>query len=177
MFINGMAKGQEGFSLIEVLVAGFILAVGLLGVGSMQLSSIKMNVGAYNQSQANIVITEILDRMRLNQAAYLSGDYDDVDTDDDAPSAQSCITENGGCTEAQLAVHDIRAFTGFFNDVNELGDNFVASIPGGSATIIRDTTTDVATVSVSWDQEVWTSDANGKSKSVAAQQVTISVRI
>ena len=47
--ITGMrhaARGEEGFSLIEVLVSLTILAVGLLSLALLQVTAIKGNVGA-----------------------------------------------------------------------------------------------------------------------------------
>ncbi len=170
-------KTCRGFSLIEVMVSVFILSVGLLGVASMQASSIKVNVGAYNQSQANILMTEILDRMRLNRDAFLAGRYDNVNTDESQASEQQCISSNGGCNSSQLALNDIRDFTGFFKDVNDLGANFVALIPGGSAIINRDVTTNLATVSVTWDQEVWSSVGGEMEKNLTTQFLTMTVKI
>lgn len=40
------ARGEEGFSLIEVLVAMTILAVGLLSLALLQVTAIKGNAGA-----------------------------------------------------------------------------------------------------------------------------------
>lgn len=40
------ARGEEGFSLIEVLVALTILAVGLLSLALLQVTAIKGNAGA-----------------------------------------------------------------------------------------------------------------------------------
>ena len=36
-------KGQSGFSLVELLVAVLILAVGLLGLAELQISTMKAN--------------------------------------------------------------------------------------------------------------------------------------
>ncbi len=170
-------KFQKGFNLVEVMVSVFLMAIGILGVVSMQVSSVKVNQGAYNQSQANILMTEILDRMRLNRTAFLNGDYDGKSTETTAPAAQDCIADSGGCNGAQLALHDIRAFSGFFNDVDAAGDNFIPYIPGGTAVITRDALTDIATVVVSWEQEEWAEVESEMVKSVSAQQLSISVRI
>jgi type IV pilus assembly protein PilV len=42
----GTLKKEEGFTLIEVLIALTIFAVGLLGVAAMQTSAIRMNATA-----------------------------------------------------------------------------------------------------------------------------------
>lgn len=181
MLIPQAIKSNQGFGLIEVLVSMFILAVGLLGVASMQVSSIKMNQGAYHRSQANILMTEILDRIRLNKNAYLEGNYDDFNTDITAPGNQDCIIQDSGCSKEKLALQDIREFNGFFNDINGLGDNFVPFIPGGSASLERDEDTDLATVTVTWKQDSWDLvSINGDdvmTKDTQTQKLSITVRI
>lgn len=182
MLIHSKSNRQQsnrhaGFGLIEVIVSVLVISIGLLGVASMQVSSIKMNQGAYHQSQANILINEMFDRMRLNREAFIAGHYDDVTTNSEAPSAQSCITSATGCSNEQLANNDIRDFSGFFNDVNALGDNFFPFIPGGSASIARNAVNSEATVTVSWNQDVWTNIEGVRSKNSELQQLTITVRI
>jgi type IV pilus assembly protein PilV len=59
---------QNGFTLIEVLVALLILAIGLLGVAALQFRGLQYNHDAYMRSQANVLAYDIADRMRLNAA-------------------------------------------------------------------------------------------------------------
>jgi type IV pilus assembly protein PilV len=60
-----------GFTLIEVLIAMTIFAVGILGVAAMQLTSVRGNTSAANVT-ANTFIGE--DRVEtLMSAAYNSG--------------------------------------------------------------------------------------------------------
>lgn len=66
---------QRGFTLIEVMISVLILAIGLLGVASMQTRSLQMNQSAQFSSQASILAYDIIDRMRANRGAALSGDY------------------------------------------------------------------------------------------------------
>ena len=46
---------NKGFTLIELLVAMVILAVGLLGIGGMQIASIATASGSSNVAEASIV--------------------------------------------------------------------------------------------------------------------------
>lgn len=62
-------KYQDGASLIEVLVALFILGVGLLGVLAMQAESMKLNQQAYSSTQAMFLANDIVERMRVNMLA------------------------------------------------------------------------------------------------------------
>jgi type IV pilus assembly protein PilV len=57
---------QQGLSLIEVLVTMVIVAVGLLGIAGLQLSSLKLGMIAENRSTGVIAVSTLLDRMRSN---------------------------------------------------------------------------------------------------------------
>ncbi|SIQ57355.1 type IV pilus modification protein PilV [Aquipseudomonas alcaligenes] len=57
----------RGFTLIEVMIALVILAVGLLGMASLMVRSQQSNEGAYSRSQASILAYDIIERMRANK--------------------------------------------------------------------------------------------------------------
>jgi len=59
-------KNQSGFSLLEVLVATTLLAVGLLGVAGLIGSGFRSSNSAYYRSQATVLAYDLLDRMRAN---------------------------------------------------------------------------------------------------------------
>lgn len=65
-----------GFSLIEVLVAIFILATGVLGAAAMQMNALKFNQTASMRSQASFLAYEVIDSMRANPTIALAGGYD-----------------------------------------------------------------------------------------------------
>jgi type IV pilus assembly protein PilV len=67
---------QGGFTLIEVLVSVFVLAIGLLGVAALQNTSLRNNHSAYLRSQATLLGYDAIDRMRANQPDATSGLYD-----------------------------------------------------------------------------------------------------
>ena len=64
---RNLARANRGFTLIEVLVAMLVLAVGLLGVAALQLRGLQYNHDAYLRSQSSILAYDIADRMRLNR--------------------------------------------------------------------------------------------------------------
>lgn len=64
----------NGFTLIEVLVAMVIMAIGLLGLASLQALALKDNQAAYFHSQANFLLYEMSDRIRAN-AEYWKRPY------------------------------------------------------------------------------------------------------
>lgn len=67
---------QRGFYLIEALVAALILAIGLLSVAVLQIIGLKNTDSAALYSQATSLATEAIDRMRINRASALAGNYD-----------------------------------------------------------------------------------------------------
>jgi type IV pilus assembly protein PilV len=60
------ANNQNGFTLIEVLVAVIILAIGLLGLANLQTLSIRNNLSAYLRTQATWLADNIISRIRSN---------------------------------------------------------------------------------------------------------------
>ena len=51
---NSLAsKSVRGFSLLEVLVALVIISIGLLGIASLQINSLKNNQMALSHGQAS----------------------------------------------------------------------------------------------------------------------------
>lgn len=58
---------QQGFSMIEVLVAVFILAVGLLGVAALQMGSMNSGQEGYFRTQALSIAEDLASRIRTNR--------------------------------------------------------------------------------------------------------------
>lgn len=67
MTSKAMDNRSRGFTLIEVMVALVVLAVGLLGMASLMVRSQQSNEGAYSRSQASILAYDIVERMRANK--------------------------------------------------------------------------------------------------------------
>ncbi|MDO9617653.1 MAG: type IV pilus modification protein PilV [Pseudomonas sp.] len=61
---------SNGFTLIEVMIAMIILAVGLLGMASLTVRSQQSNESAYARSQASLLAYDIIERMRANKVAF-----------------------------------------------------------------------------------------------------------
>ena len=68
----------SGFTLIEVLVALLIVALGMLGNAMLQLQGMKNSNDAYLRSQIGLFAYDIADRIRANrecQDEYLDGSF------------------------------------------------------------------------------------------------------
>lgn len=84
------ATRQSGFSLLEALVTLLILSVALLGLAFLQAQGMQFNTSAYARSQASMLSSDIIDRMRLNAAnaaAYDTGSFSPTPADCDFTSA------------------------------------------------------------------------------------------
>ena len=117
-------RRQQGFSLIEVLIAILILAIGLLGMAHMQASGMRSTHGAYLRTQATILASDILDSMRANATAARAGNYD--------------VALGGNGTAGTIEGDDVIAWKA----------NLAATLPAGDGAIT--TSGSDVTVAVSW---------------------------
>ena len=129
--------GAKGFTLVEVLVAMFILAVGAIGAAATQSTVARLREQAALESEAVQLAASLSARMLANPAQmalpdsanpYLQLDYDADDGDPDAPSVQ-CF---GGadCDAASLARFDLYETTRLVH----------GAFPGGRIAVCRDAT-------------------------------------
>jgi len=124
---------QRGFTLLEVLVALIVLSIGLLGLSGLQTTGLRNNHSAFLRSQATLVTTDILDRMRANREAAKGGDYDI-----NYGATPSHITCTGTCSKTQVAQMDV-----------ELWHAYVDRLPGGEGQVAV-TAGGLAEVRVRW---------------------------
>lgn len=68
-------RGEQGFSMIEVLITLVILAFGLLGFALLQTMNLRYTQSANHRTQATNLAYDLLDQMRANRlyAAKYSG--------------------------------------------------------------------------------------------------------
>jgi len=69
-------NNQRGFSLIEAMVSLVVIGVGLLGLGGMQIASVKGTNNAHARTVATLLAMDLGDRMRGNKIALDAGKYD-----------------------------------------------------------------------------------------------------
>ena len=138
-----------GFSLLELLVAVLVVAVGALGVAGLQMASIQNNRGAMQQSLTTALATDIVERMRANPgAAY------DTDLGAAPPPFHDCLASD--CTPGQLAQFDLAiwkcALGRWQQDATCEGlpeaIRPTTALPGGDGKVVEDA--GVVTVTVAW---------------------------
>ena len=100
-----LSRMQRGFTQVEVLVSVLVLAIGILGMGTLQLTSLQNSTNSVLRTQAVYLSYEILDRIRANSATAIAA-LKTSGVGLGAPTAtESCIGAN--CTAAKLLAFDI----------------------------------------------------------------------
>jgi len=145
---------QSGFTLIEILITLIILSIGLLGMASLQMNSLRSNQGAYLRSQASMLAYDMADRMRANSARAIAGDYNAFDTDGTVPTDPDCMDKATGCSEAQQSNTDLFEWA---RRVNGTG-NGIALLPDANGTITRGAG-NLFTIEVDWTETGDTTNA------------------
>jgi len=83
---------QAGFSLIEVLVAAVLLAIGLVGLSLMMMQSVEGTVAARNQTLAAMEASSLAELILMNPGS-LGHFVNPVNYDSDCLSPSGCDTE------------------------------------------------------------------------------------
>ena len=100
-----MRRPVQGFTLVEVLVALVIFAVGLLGIAALHIESLNAGRSALNRTQAVALASDLADRIRANREACVPG-TDPCEYEGDGAETAECETTTG-CSPDQLAANDV----------------------------------------------------------------------
>lgn len=123
--MNRVRSKEVGSSLIEVVVALFVLAIGMLGVLSMQVKSMQFNQSAYYYTQAVYLANQILENMRSSPDianAYLIG------IDESAPTAsKNCSASGETCSATELRNFNLKTWR----------ENVQATLVSGKSSVER----------------------------------------
>ena len=124
-------RRSSGFTLIEVLVALLVLAVGLLGVAALQFRGIQYSQGALMRSMVSTLTYDITERIRSNAA--------NVDTYVVNTPYTVGVTAPAGCDPAAApdALNDLTCWEeqlanalppGSTADITKNGNNYIVTI-------------------------------------------------
>lgn len=132
---------QRGVSLIEVLVALLVLAVGVLGFAGLQMTSLNQSTAANHRVAAVLIAQDAIERMELNPAErdnYLDATW--AAGSQGGSPASTCI--GSACTATGIASWDIAQLT--WQAANQL--------PAGRVAVDECAfNNDLICVNVSWD--------------------------
>jgi type IV pilus assembly protein PilV len=127
---------NKGFSLIEVLIAIFVLALGIIGAAGLQLTAIRTSQQSSFQTIGVQLVNELADQMRSNDVLmklpdnanpFLQINYQSA-TDATPTVAKLCYTSAANCTTSDMANADI--YEWLIRVKN--------SLPGGRVLVCRD---------------------------------------
>lgn len=104
---------MAGFTLLEVMVALFVLSIGMLGVAGLQVASKRANADSTQRTIAVLLAQELMERIRANPTALTiytaAGTGQTLDIGSAIPQAAADCTA-AECTPEQLASFDIAEF-------------------------------------------------------------------
>lgn len=129
---------QRGVTLIESMIALLVISVGLLGIAALQLTSMKQNNSALQNSKAVWIAHNMADRIRANQPEF--GNYDGIDVGAGSGNTYDRDCSSLPCSSGQLIT----------SDAQEWGLD-LSVLPRGRGIIDGNNTT--LTVTVMWDDE------------------------
>jgi len=125
------SRRQRGMSLLEVLVAVVILAIGALGMAGLQMRALKGGQSSIQRSQAVIMSNYMLDAIRAdrqNAANYTLG--------------MTCDVPNGGSRMTNAQRDWIQALKNGLGDADSTCGQIACAAAGNDT---------LCTVSVRWD--------------------------
>lgn len=99
---------QAGFSMLEVLITMFVMAVAMLGTASLQIHSLKVTQGSQFRGQAVLLGMDLLERIEANNAAAIAGAY--AGTLSGPTTAPECAATT--CTPTEMAAYDLSQLKG-----------------------------------------------------------------
>lgn len=144
---------SQGFTLIEVLVSTIILAIGLLGLASMQTLALKDNQDAFFFTQASSLAYEMSDRIAANSAEWRKSTI--------PTPLSSCISTDAvvvkcttiaGCSKSEMAQYDFCVWRK--NVISRIGSTATADIdfsPKGTG-VCAEGSAERRCITISWSR-------------------------
>lgn len=147
-------RRQQGFSLIEVMVAMLLLSIGMLGIAGIIVNNLKNNQSSYARGQASMLVADIVDRMRANRgAAELTPSPYEL--------ALAATPAAGGGVPG--------------DDLRQWSAAVATSVPSGVGAVAVDAATRNVTVTIQWDDS--RARGNGTTVGLAAQQLVVETHL
>jgi len=95
----------KGFTLIEILISLFVVAISVLGHAQMQMKSMDTAQRASFSQTANTALSDLSQRMRANADLASSFVVSNLSTGDEITSTVNCSTN--ACSNSQFATAEL----------------------------------------------------------------------
>lgn len=118
-------RRNQGFTLLEVLIAVFVLGVGLLGLARLQTAGLQNTYSANQRTTAIQMAYEMTDRIRANKTAFDAADYNKPTI---PGTLADCASTN--CSTTVMAQYDI----------DEWNTALASNLVGGHGVVCLDNT-------------------------------------
>jgi type IV pilus assembly protein PilV len=134
-------KRTRGFTLLEILVTLFVIALGVLGTAGLQAIAMKMSQGGQLRSQAVILGLDLLERIEANNPGAVAGSYAPVTL----PTAYAKDCALAYCLPSELATYDLVQFK----------NRVEAQLPGAVVTVTSAGAGPITyTVQIEWEERI-----------------------
>lgn len=120
-----MLNRQQGASLLEALVALFIVAFGLLAMAGMQVRALNETRNSAARNAAAQMASDLMDRMLLNVSAVAGGSAALYQTGWGTVTTTAVNCQRQTCTPSQLAQYDLWQWKGAVAQLLPEGDAMV----------------------------------------------------
>lgn len=137
---------MQGFTLIEVMITAFILAVGLLGVAGMQVVGVKETQNSYFRTQADMLVRDLAEKMKANRYGakpdteiYVQSPLNGYRFDGIPGSAVDCSND---CNASTMVSYDLYQWSQAI--IN-------SGLPNGVGTVVWNDP--IYTVTVFWEED------------------------
>lgn len=122
-------RSPDGFSLIEVLIAMLIFALGMLGTLAMILNGLKITSSSTSRTIASEAVATMAEIVRANPLAVGTTNAGAAKTfDAPTPAIDTDCMEATGCSRNSYIDHTAQAWR----------NSLAASLPGGTGVVCRD---------------------------------------
>jgi type IV pilus assembly protein PilV len=95
---------QQGFTLLEVLIALLVLSIGLLGLAALQTTGLRSNQMATMRTLATQIAYDMTDRMRANPGGLTTATQQYVIATNETPADPPVIRADSDLTEWRTQV-------------------------------------------------------------------------
>ena len=114
-----MSRASAGFSLVETMVALVVLAVGMLGIAGLYVTTLRSGGEAIYRMQAVNLAADLADRIRTNRGATVA--YAGAAADNNCYGAGAV-----DCAPALMAANDLFVWQ----------QQLAAILPGGNGAVV-----------------------------------------